>query len=118
MRLFREVGLYEEIPAGFRPVYWNYSRSKVIVTIVGLHWVARFFRRCWERSFYLRPSVMEERLSEVSRLAKQAGYELGRSAAMHDVWVALAKSDRSELVDAIKEALEESSHATNQGSQR
>lgn len=62
-------------PAWYRVAYMDHNTRREIACPIGLHWIVRFFRRCWEWSLRYRASWFERAIL----VAWNQGYWSGHS---------------------------------------
>ncbi len=59
MRISRRVGMYEQMPMWYSPVYLEWGGRRTVCYPIGLHWLVRWARSFWLWALRVRPNKAE-----------------------------------------------------------
>jgi hypothetical protein len=87
----RQILAGQCMPRGYRMAFYDPRLQVGYACPIGIHWIVRFFRRCWEHSFAYTESRFERLLYEARNEQWQ---EVSRLMTECDHWKKLAQENQ------------------------
>lgn len=103
-RIVRKVGLYEQIPWWYAPAWQDWCSGKYVCYPIGIHLLAAWLRRQWQRAIAPSKCLRAERTRY--NQAWQSGFQAGINEGKRQVMKMAAEEKGRELANKIVDDLQ------------